>query len=286
MKQQVIASIRRWDLWNAGDRVAVAVSGGPDSVAMLHVLHANRALHGAELSVVHIDHGWHEDSGGWARRVDALAVQLGLPCTIESVRCAHDEAAAREARYRVLDALPVDRVALGHHADDQAETVLINLLRGGRGLRGMAPRRGRYVRPLLDATRDELRAWCSRHDLGFVEDPSNQDPRHLRTRVRELVPVLEGIRPGSSGALARLARNAALEDALLEELAAELPLETGPLAVAPRPLVRRRLRQAFEPITDGPLEALVDAVRARRGVVELPGGRRVRVTADRIVVGG
>lgn len=286
MKQALVRTIRERQLWEPGERVAIAVSGGADSTALAHLLRQTRGLHGGVLSIVHVDHGWSDASEAWAAQVQALAVTLDLPFQLERVACERSEASARAARYAVFEGLEVDRVALAHHRRDQVETVLINLLRGGRGLRGMRARRGRYVRPLLDADPDALRSWCDRHGLAFVEDPSNTDPAFLRTRVRALLPALEEAREGAGAAIARAAAHHAEDDALLEALASELPLERVALASAPPPLARRRLRQWLEPVTAGPLDALLAAIQRGSGVVQVDGERRVRVSADRIVLGG
>lgn len=284
MKQRLLNAIRDEALWEPGMRVAIAVSGGPDSTALAHLLQATVGVHRAELSVVHVDHGWSDASVGWAEHVRAFAERLGLPFHVERVACEPSETAARSARFRVFQALDTDRVALGHHRDDQVETVLLHLLRGthGRGLRGMLPRRDRYVRPLLGFDRDELRAWCDRNGLATLDDPSNDDPRHLRTRLRRLVGALEQTRAGASDAIAHLAGIQAEENAFLEGLAARVELDRPSLVGAPRVLRRRRLRQWLDPITSGPLDAVLVAVERGRGVVELDSSRSVRVTGDRV----
>jgi len=235
LRHRVGAYVREHALWSAGDRVAVALSGGADSVVLLDLLAETRAWHGAQLSVVTVDHGVHSASAAHATFAKALAAERGLDCVVASLHLGEhaSERACRDGRRAVYDALDVDRVALAHHADDQAETVLINLLRGSgaRGLGGMRPRRGRLVRPLLGEPRAALRDWAEARSLAWVEDPTNADPRYTRNRVRaELMPVLEAIRPGASAVIARSSAWCAADDdalqALCEELDPELDVTT------------------------------------------------------------
>lgn len=288
MKQAVLSSIRAHRLWEPGHRVAVAVSGGSDSTALLELLVATSGLHGAALEVVTVDHGIHPSSAGWARDVAARAAGRGLRCTVASLALGPgtSEEAARRARYSVLDGLDVDRVALAHHLRDQAETVLVHLLRGTgpRGLGAMAWRRGRYVRPVLDRSPEELRAW--RPDT-WVEDPANDDPRHLRVAVRqELLPRMEALRVGSVAALARSASLAREDDDLLRALAAELPLRASVLGSAPRPLARRRLEALMGPVGTGVLEAALMCVARGSGRVAVDAGRALVVEGDDVLMVG
>lgn len=153
-----------------------------------------------DLVAAHYDHGLREGSGREARQVARRCRAAGVPCRTgrpEEVPEA-TQAALRRARYRFLeteaDRTGSDRIATGHQADDQVETILFRVGRGTglRGLRGMPERRGRVVRPLLGFRRDELRAWLEARGIDWLEDPSNRDPRWARARVRErLVPALE-----------------------------------------------------------------------------------------------
>jgi tRNA(Ile)-lysidine synthase len=173
--------------------VLVAVSGGPDSVALLDLLRRTRDSHDLETVVGHVDHGIHPESGAVARQVAALAVRLGVPCHVAAAALGSDtgETAAREARYRLLFAL-ADRLDIGpiftaHHADDQVETVLLRVLGGSgpAGLAGMAPITGRLVRPLLPFGREELARYVEERGLEVWHDPANRDPAHLRSWLRE-----------------------------------------------------------------------------------------------------
>lgn len=208
-----------------GRWLVVGVSGGPDSLCLLHILHRL----GFRLAVAHLDHQLRPQSAEEARRVSALAAQMGLPVVTGSEDAAayareHGEsmeAAARALRYRFLFAQAERRgaqaVAVGHTADDQVETVLMNLIRGAGldGLKGMLASRRLpefhptipVIRPLLSVWRDETLAYCRGHGLDPVEDPSNQDLAYTRNRLRHtLLPHLESFNPGVREAIWRGSR--------------------------------------------------------------------------------
>jgi tRNA(Ile)-lysidine synthase len=228
----------------AGDGVAVAVSGGADSLALLHALRVLAGPRGWRLAVLTVDHGLRPGSAADAAFVADHAKALGLPARLlglapadlEAHRGAGPEAAARAARYRALwpaaDALGCRWLATGHTLDDQAETVLLQLLRGAGpdGLAGMAVRSGRLLRPLLDVRRAQTRACCAAAGLAWREDPTNATDGPLRNRVRRrLLPLLEELRPGATVALARTAALAADErDWLDPVVAAALDAATRP----------------------------------------------------------
>jgi tRNA(Ile)-lysidine synthase len=220
----------------AGDGVAVAVSGGADSLALLHALRALAGPRGWRLAVVTVDHGLRPGSAADAAFVADHAKALGLPAQVRTLgpadldphRQAGPEGAARAARYGALwpaaDELGCRWLATGHTLDDQAETVLLQLLRGAGpdGLAGMAVRGGRLLRPLLGARRAETRACCAAIGLEWREDPTNAGDGPLRNRVRQrLLPLLEELRPGATRALARTAALAADERDWLDQLVAE-----------------------------------------------------------------
>lgn len=217
--------------------LCVAYSGGPDSLAVLAALAALRdAKHPSlPLRAIHVDHGLNEGSGAWAAHCRAVCRTLRVPLAVRRARLApvrgeSTEALAREARYRLLaDALHEGEILLtAQHLDDQAETVLLQLLRGAgiAGLAAMSPARplgrGRLLRPLLDRPRDELAAWLLARGLPVLDDPMNRDPRWARARLRhEIMPALADRWPGAARALARSARHAAEAQSLLAELAAQ-----------------------------------------------------------------
>jgi tRNA(Ile)-lysidine synthase len=231
-------------------RALVAVSGGPDSVALLDLLHRTLDLHQLDLVVAHFDHGIHPASADVAAGVRALAGQYRL--AYEEGRGAlgphAGETAARTARYAWLDAV---RLRLGaiiiltaHHADDQAETVLMRVLAGSgpAGLAGMAERRGPIVRPLLPFRRAAILRYVRAQGLMAWGDPANQDPRHLRAWLRgDVLPALRSRLPRVDDALLRVGRHAARDRAAWHAVLDLLPgldfrLESDGFSVAARPL--------------------------------------------------
>jgi len=274
-------------LWEAGDRVAVAVSGGLDSVSLLDLLLTTRDWHGGVMSVVTVDHGTRPGSTTDADFVEALAADAGLPCTrANPAVVSSSEEALREARYGIFESLEVEAIALGHHRDDQAETLLTQLLRGAgsRGLGGMRWRRGRYVRPLLDISRAEILQWARHRGLAWREDPTNANPRYLRNRIRsEVLPLLEEIRPGAGTSLARSASNLAADDAYLAQLG-----ERGPpwpldwIRDTPPALVRRALAARLG--SAGLVEAALKIAARGSGALELGAEGRLEVTGAALVL--
>ena len=250
-----------------GETVLVAVSGGADSVALLHFLVGLAGAWRLRLHVLHVDHQLRPDSKADADFVRALGTRLGVPVDVATVTVdarGSLEAAARVARYAALESsaarLGADRIAVGHTADDQAETVLMRLLEGAgvRGLAGIPPVRGRIIRPLIDLHRAALETELERAALSWVEDPTNRDPKFLRNRIRhELLPLLaDSYSPEIASTLTRvsaLARDtvAALDRAAEIELerlgtfgTGDVTLPLGPLRTLPRQVAAEVLRQA------------------------------------------
>jgi tRNA(Ile)-lysidine synthetase-like protein len=295
LRHRVARAVATSALWPRGARVAVAVSGGADSMALLDILCATRGMHGGEISVVTIDHGQHDQSARSIAAVVALAERLEAPCEVRAVDlpARASEQACRAARYAVFESLDVDRVALAHHLEDQAETVLLAMIRGsgGAGRSAMPPRRGRYVRPLLDVSRSELRAWNEARGLSWVEDPTNDDLHFLRNGLRvRVLPVLEELRPGTHAALARAARHAAEDERYFEEqldAMEDLRPRDWPrefVASGPEPLVRRAIRRDLPTLSAAHLDAILSAARTTGGRVALPDGDEVSMDSERVRV--
>jgi tRNA(Ile)-lysidine synthase len=218
-----------------GETVAVACSGGADSLALASATVFEARKLGLRVVGVTVDHGLQAGSADQAGRVVAQLAGMGVDETL-TARVAVDvasglgpEAAAREARYAVLEQvaehLRARLVLLGHTLDDQAETVLLGLARGsgGRSLQGMRPAFGVFARPLLGVRRADTVTACLVEGLEAWDDPHNRDPGYTRVRVRERVlPVLESeLGPGVAEALARTAGQLREDTALLDGLAAE-----------------------------------------------------------------
>ena len=231
-------------------RALVAVSGGPDSVALLDLLVQTREVHGLDLVVGHLDHGIHPDSALVAHQVESLAQRHGIPVEIGrlSLGPGARETEARAARYAWLEEvrarIGAEIILTAHHADDQVETILMRVLGGSgpAGLAGMAPASGTLVRPLLSVGRRELIRHLQERGLEAWLDPANTDPRHLRSWIRtELLPALRLRTPAVDANLQRLSRQAAHDraawDALLDVLPGlDLAEESDGISVATPPL--------------------------------------------------
>lgn len=253
-----------------GSTVVVALSGGADSLALAAATAFEGAKLGLRTASLTVDHGLQDDSDAVAARAARKAASLGLDALIVRVEVGDEggpEAAAREARYRVLKDAAADvgasAVLLGHTLDDQAETVLLGLARGSgaASLQGMAPVRAdddglRWVRPLLGVRRETTRAFCAASDLDVWDDPHNSEQRFARVRVRERVlPVLEAeIGPGIAEALARTAEqlredaeafdemiHETIED-IVEHAEAGISVSVAALAANPAALRNRIIR--------------------------------------------
>jgi tRNA(Ile)-lysidine synthase len=265
----------------AGAEVVCAVSGGADSLALLVLAGAA----GCRATAVHVDHGLRAGSAAEAGVVAGAAAMLGAGFRAERVHVEPGpnlEARARAARYAVLPA----GALTGHTADDQAETVLLNLLRGAGldGLAGMA----RDRRPILSLRRAETEAVCAAEGLRPVRDPTNADPVHRRNRVRaELLPLLDAIAERDVAAI--VARQADLlrdDAALLDGLAAALdPTDARVLAAAPAALARRAVRRWLSAGEEHPPDAAtVERVLAvacgDARAADVGGGRRLARTSN------
>ncbi|NNE10897.1 MAG: tRNA lysidine(34) synthetase TilS [Ilumatobacter sp.] len=263
--------------------VACAFSGGADSTALIAL--ARHA--GLEVVAHHVDHGLRASSADEARQAAAIAAAVGADVVVHRVVVdagPNLEARARAARRAVLP----DDAMTGHTADDQAETVLLRLLRGGgsRGLGAMTPG---HRHPLLALRRTETHAVCRQLDLDPVHDPSNDTPDGWRNRVRsELLPLAADI--AGRDLVPILVRSADLlrsESDLLDAFAAELdPTDAVALAAAPAPLARRALRRwltegGYPPDADA-VDRVLAVVEGSARACELPGGRRVERSAQRL----
>jgi tRNA(Ile)-lysidine synthase len=289
-----------------GTRVVAAVSGGTDSVCLLHTLVRLRRLWRIDVACFHFDHRLRRGSDADAAYVRRLAGRLGVPVLHRRAqsrpgRGQSVEAWARTVRYEalvgVLEELGGGVAALGHTADDQAETVLLGLLRGGglEALAAMTPVNRPFVRPLLEVTREETVAFCRALGLRPREDPMNRDPAYMRVAVRRrIIPQLE--RALGRNVRATLARTASLlgRDAeLLNQLAQEAErdavvrngshtlISVAALRELPRPLSSRIARRALRALgalpEAGHVDSVVDLAAARPGrAVSLPAGLLAR----------
>ncbi len=215
------------NLFEKGDKVGVGCSGGSDSIALLHFLAKNKDKFGIEISVIHVDHKIRENSGGDCQFVKDVAAGLGLgfyDFKIDVPKLAEEEkqsleTAAREARYKVFEALLnrglINKVALAHHKNDQAETILMHIFRGAglAGAKGMDAINGCYVRPMLDTDKEEIYNYIKKHKLKFVEDWTNADIAYNRNYLRNV--ILKDISsrwPGAVDSIVNFGRAAGEDD--------------------------------------------------------------------------
>jgi tRNA(Ile)-lysidine synthase len=309
-------TLRRHAMLAGGERVLVGVSGGADSVALLVALRALAPEWRLELHVLHVDHQLRTDSARDAAFVEALGGRLGVPVTVERVRVRPGgslEAAARLARHTALEAtatrLGARRIALGHTADDQAETVFMRLFEGAgvRGLAAIPPVRGRIIRPLIEMRRRDVEHALRSAGVEWIDDPTNRDPKFLRNRIRhELLPLLASAYDGDvvpalvrAAALAREATDALdqlagreLERLAIVEADGALTLRLAPLRALPSFVAPEVLRQAAARL-GGTASLRAWAHRGLARVTAMPRPRRpfrlggviVEVGGDRVRLG-
>lgn len=327
--EKVKATIYKYRLLERGDRVLVAVSGGADSIALLYTLYSLADEWGLLLRIAYLNHLIRPDrSFADALFVQKIAHGLNLPYTIASIDClAYQkekrlslQTAAREVRYRFFrqtaQNLKFNKIALGHTADDQAETILMRLLRGTglKGLSGIPPIREEnfffYIRPLLETTRQEIEDFLTRQQINYITDPSNLQPVYFRNKLRlELLPeIKKGYNPNIVNTLTRLAEVFREEEGLLEDLSQQLLpgliLEKDPttniildkqrlLELHPA-LQRRVLRQAIKELHRGQygipslhtfgLVRMITRDNPESTFIHLPGGLMVESNKHRIII--
>jgi tRNA(Ile)-lysidine synthase len=298
--EPLLHGLRRSGLIRPGDRVLVAVSGGPDSTALL--LAAREEGH--DVVAAHYDHALQAGSQAAADHVAGLCRRLGIELVTERRRSALPrgsvQAGARMLRYEFLERMRTEMaaqvVALGHTADDLVEGVVLHLMRGCglAGLRGMPASREPYVRPLLSVWRHQVRDFLDRRGIVALEDPANTDTAYARVRVRrQILPALERDRPGIVRRFHAVAqRAAALQESIADEAAAALragTLNRSVVAAAPEPVAAELMRLLYaraggaQPaLSRAHLKSMLRLAEPGRGGrgVDLPGGMRLRIVGD------
>lgn len=332
LKEKVRETIKKFGMLSSGDRVVVGVSGGPDSVALLHILKELTPPFKISLSIAHLNHRFRgRDSDRDAGYVQELAKRLNLPVIVESrdvpafikEEGLSPEDGARRARYdfftRVAKQIKADKIALGHNADDQAETVLMRLLRGsGReGLSGIPPIRKlkvkskklevEIIRPLIETTREEIKKYLKENRIKSRLDASNIEPVYLRNRIRlKLLPLLTKYNPNIKSVLVRTAQLLREEDRYLEGIVnrhlkqvinrrgeEKITLDIIKLSSLSSPIQRRLLRESVGLIKGNKLDInhahiddILDLLKARgRASLDLPGNILVTKEYRRLSIG-
>jgi len=280
----VIELLAKCDFPSAGTKISCAVSGGPDSMALLVLAVAT----GCEVTAIHVDHGLRTDSEKEFQIVENLAKSLGANFISKTIRVepgTNLEARARNTRYEVM---PHD-VMTGHTADDQAETVLINLLRGA-GLAGLAGMQRNQRHPILALRRTQTHQLCRELKIEVVEDPTNTDPKFQRNRIRhELIPLMDVIAQRDVAAILDRQADLFREDSmLLDDLAKKIDVTDAKLlAVAPVALARRAIRQwltEIYPPDAATVERVLEVARGTTLACEIGSNREVRRSQQRLQI--
>ena len=267
-----------------GTAVSLAISGGPDSMALLLLAHAA----GLNITAFHVDHQLRHESALDADIIRAVAEPRGIPLVVHTVDVGDGpnlEARARIARYSMFPS----EIMTGHTEDDQAETVLINLLRGA-GAQGLSAMRPGQRRPLLKLRRAETRALCTALNITTVNDLTNDDSRFLRNRVRnELLPLMSDLsQRDPMPLLARTAEVLRADNDLLDALAREIdPTDAKTLAAAPLPLAHRALRRWLSDPYPPDLATLERILTVARGDVlacDIGENRQIRRSKQRLTL--
>ncbi len=300
-------------MFEAGDTIVVAVSGGPDSMCLLDVLERLAPSRLLRLEVAHVDHGLSDASAEISAKVASHAAAAGLDAhvvRISGLEGPNLHARAREIRYtffqKVAEETEAVAIATAHTLDDRVETTLARLIHGGgpRDLAGLSPISGGRIRPLISVRRRDTRAYCEELGIEFYDDPSNLDPRFDRAEIRSrLVPVIEERwGEGAMRAIANSAERAGEEAGALDSIAAGLMrsvrlqdddfmIERDVLNVAPRALRRRLLEAAAGRVRDlqGALDEALDWMEREtnpgdRAHFDLPGGGTIDFEGDKVRV--
>ena len=295
LKQRFVQSVRKHRLWGPHEELLVAVSGGMDSMVLLDLLVATHGLLGGVLSVCCVDHGVRGESGKKDLAfVSHACAKYGIPfrpMTLKNDR--KDEAALRRKRYSALQSVGGGAVIVtAHHADDQLETVLINLIRGSgpRGLAGIPRVRDNIVRPLLDFSREQLADWAQFRSLSWREDETNQSQKYLRNKIRlSIIPELKSIQNNITNGTTRLTEQLREDDQALNELLlksdkwdeGEKAWPTPWLVTVHPAIARRSLLLHLNGVENRHIAAILHAAHQGSGKIELGAGRYVVVTKKR-----
>jgi len=312
MYQTVVTYIQEKNMIKPGSKIVVGVSGGADSMALLHVLHRYCREKGGEVIAAHLNHGLRREADQEEELVKETCSHWGIACygrreDVAALAARNQkslEEAGRDCRYRFFRELAhqvgADCIATAHHQNDQAETVLLHLLRGSgiRGLQGIKPVNGQLIRPLLCVTREDIERYVEENQLPFCQDLSNNDPAFTRNRIRlQLIPYLqEAFNPRIIQALNRLAVIAQEENAALDEIADQkwplltrtrptgLEVDISLLAQEPLALQHRLILRALQEVSGQSDWSQEDLLRVR-SLLDKPGSNLILEWGNTVQVG-
>lgn len=276
MLEAVRRIIKQYNMLDAGDKVVCGVSGGSDSMALLHVLQSLQGEFGHAVLAAHLDHGLRPESAAEAAFVQSYCTAHDIPFFFEKADIAgiakrehiSKEEAGRRVRYNLFNRIAQEqcaaKIAVGHQLQDNAETVLFNLMRGSGlgGLGGIRPVQGNLIRPLLFIERDEILQYLKDHDIPFVRDESNESEEYTRNRIRhKLIPMMQQYNPNLCKTLSRMANMLAEDEEALRGMTdsyyrkaashaegGSIRLSLKELVSAPKAISRRIIRKAVESI--------------------------------------
>lgn len=267
--KRVQNTVQKFALWQPGETFVVGVSGGPDSLCLLDVLFALSRKHAFTLHIAHVNYHLRGDAADLDQAlVEAAAVRYGLPCSLFSYKPGKQtpsEERLRDVRYAFFEKLrqqtQATSIVVAHNQDDQAETLLLRLLRGAglSGLAAMRPKNHHLIRPLIEMSRADIETYLKERGIVARTDASNADPRYFRNRIRhELLPFLEEhFQPQARKLLAETALLLGDDYALLEtyatpfvvtKTASGIEFSSTALLALPDPLIRRELRTLLRPL--------------------------------------
>lgn len=313
MESNILQTIRKYDMLTRGDTVVAGISGGADSMCLLHFLCAIKQEYHLTVIAAHINHGLRgEEAVRDEEFVRAWCSRHGIPfecrrADIKSLAAQRSlglEACGREVRYAFFRELAQQygaKIATAHTASDHAETVLFHLARGTgpTGLRGILPVRENVIRPLIETTREQVEAYCKENKIAFVTDSTNLEDGYTRNRLRHrVVPVMKGVNPGFEQAVLRLSGLLLQDDAYLFEQARVLLKQAGVrrgvydcgiLSGAPVPVLSRAVRLCAQDMGCYALEqahiaAVCGIIHAKSGACDLPCGLRANASQGKLRV--
>lgn len=307
MNSKILAAVKKYDLLQKGQSVTVALSGGADSVALLHCLHNMAGDLGIKLSAAHLNHGIRgEEADSDQAFCQAFCKGLGIELFEKKVDVPAEceatgestELCARRLRYEFLEAIDTDLIATAHTASDNAETMLFNMARGGgiKAVCGIPAKRGRIIRPMLLVTRSEVEEYCRANSLAFVTDSTNLSDDYTRNYIRHnIVPEMKKVNVGFEENAAKMAELLRKDSEYLENIADKayeelvegdrlsLKVNDLPESIAARVVARfieehTNTRDAYH------TEAVLELIKQGSGVVQLSGGLEAQAARGKLWV--